>query len=177
MGTISVGIINSDNGHCVTFNGKPIAGMQPDRNGQTGGVLWQGVPVRRIIRTLPPHKGGVLPLELFTEWLAGGERGLSSEAIVQRLTGVPINTGRPEGATETPSDPSDFRRCVELLEQVPEARPHLRLMADVSPAWERITANWDDLENLLAMEMRRPDGKAPQLYARLHQLNRTEGDE
>ena len=114
--------------------------------------------------------GAVLPIGLFAVWLAAGERGLSSEAIVQRLTGIKVNTGRDEGAVEPPHDPSDFRRCVELLESVPPARTYLPLMADVSPQWARIVDAWDELENLLSEEEHRTDGKAPRLYRRLKQL-------
>ena len=124
------------------------------------------------LTVLPSRPGAVLPIELFAVWLAAGERGLSSEAIVQRLTGIKVNTGRHEGAVEHPHDPSDFRRCVELLKVVPLARTYLPLMADVSPQWARIVADWDDLERLLAEESQRPDGRAPRLYHRLKQLER-----
>ena len=122
------------------------------------------------LKVLPSRPGAVLPIELFAVWLAAGERGLSSEAIVQRLTGIKVNTGRDEGAVEHPHDPSDFRRCVELLESVPPARTYLPLMADVSPQWARIVDAWDELENLLSEEEHRADGKAPHLYQRLKQL-------
>ena len=122
------------------------------------------------LTVLPPRPGAVLPIGLFAVWLAAGERGLSSEAIVQRLTGIKVNTGRHEGAVEPPHDPSDFRRCVELLKAVPLARTYLPLMADVSPQWARIVDAWDELENLLSEEEHRTDGKAPRLYRRLKQL-------
>ena len=123
------------------------------------------------LTVLPSRPGAVLPIELFAVWLASGERGLSSEAIVQRLTGVKVNTGRDEGAVEPPHDPSDFRRCVELLESVPLARTYLPLMADVSPQWARIVNAWNELEQLLSEEEHRTDGKAPHLYQRLKQLD------
>lgn len=117
--------------------------------------------------------GSPMRIELFAGWLANGERGLSSEAIVQRLTGVPVDVDeltRPNGVTDYPHDSGDFRRCVELLKRVPEARRHLPLMADVSPQWAAIVSHWDELERLLEEESARPDGLAPKLYRRLREL-------
>lgn len=87
---------------------------------------------------------GTLPLTLFTHWLASGERGLSSEAIVSRLTGEKV--GRPwDTGKDHPHDPSDFRRCQKLLDAVPLARLAFPAMRDVSPQWARLVDAWDDI--------------------------------
>lgn len=92
---------------------------------------------------------GSLPLNLFYGWLATGARGISSEAIVSHLTGVPIS-GRL-GLRE-PCDPSDFRRCELLLRAVPLARLALPAMRTVSPIWGQLVDHWDELVDLIEEE-------------------------
>lgn len=112
-----------------------------------------------------------LPLERFANWLADGERGMSSESIMRAATG-----GKPGrwGWTE-PLDGGDFRRCELLLAEVPEARDAAfpRLAAE-SPVWAALIARWDDITELLDEEV--PDrstarrGKAPSAYRLITQL-------
>ena len=87
---------------------------------------------------------GTLPLTLFTHWLASGERGLSSEAIVSRLTGEKVGRSYGHGK-DYPHDPGDFRRCQKLLDAVPLARLAFPAMREVSPQWARLVDAWDDI--------------------------------
>ena len=103
------------------------------------------------------------------EWLANGEQGISSKAIVSHLTGINF-VGR--WGKQPPYDPSDLRRCMLLLEQCPELRPELHRMADVSPVWATLVAEWDDIITLLKEEMKRSDGMAPQTYYRIEAMRR-----
>ena len=113
----------------------------------------------------------------FNEWLAGRERGLSSEAIVERLTGVPVSGryGGQRSSLNYPHDPSDFRRCEMLLRQVVVASIGFPLMADVSPEWKVLVENWSAL--VAIGEAENPDifttrarGDASNLYARMREL-------
>jgi hypothetical protein len=120
--------------------------------------------------------GGLLPTGAFTMWLAQGDRGMSSEAIVTRLTGVPISR---RSRSDIPYDPSDFRRCELLLRQVPLARLAFNAMRDVSPAWNRLVDAWAELVALGESEVpdafnseRTANGKAPLMYARMAELRR-----
>jgi hypothetical protein len=121
----------------------------------------------------------LLPLTVFTGWLASGERGLSSETIVSRLTGAPV--GRPSkfGPVE-PRDPADFRRCERLLREVPLARFTFERMRDVSPVWSWLVDEWDDLVALLeeeapgSIDASWPTGSAPRLYERMKKIRRGE---
>ncbi|AUS31696.1 hypothetical protein C1M55_12010 [Rhodococcus qingshengii] len=113
-----------------------------------------------------------LPLELFTHWLETGERGISSEAIVNKLTGFYV--GQPS-ACDYPYDPSDFRRCERLLRAVPEAREHLNVVATKGPVWAGLVAEWDYLVELGEADV--PDmfgawakGKATRLYDRMRDI-------
>ena len=84
-------------------------------------------------------------------WIRSGERGLSSEAIVDHLARHPLASAR--GRISHPYDPADLRRCVLLLDAVPTLRPLMPRMADVSPEWAALVARWDELEDSLRREM------------------------
>lgn len=112
-------------------------------------------------------------IEHFVHWLASGSRGRSSEAIVGRLTGVPV--GRPPTTRhDYPYDPDDFQRCERLLRAVPLARSALPLMRDVSPEWAGLVDDWDNLADLLESEIPGVyDGKhgcAPKTYERMRAI-------
>jgi hypothetical protein len=75
-------------------------------------------------------------------------------AMFRRFTGV-----RPEGLVADsfaahPQDADDLGRCRLLLEAVPEFTARLQGMADVSPVWASIVANWAELCELM-------DGEVP----------------
>ncbi len=92
-----------------------------------------------------------LPLTYFTTWLASGQRGLSSEAIVANLTGQQV--GRwPGGKNNYPLDPDDFRRCQLLLRSHPEAAAAFGQMRSVSPEWERLVDAWDEIHATIEAE-------------------------
>lgn len=101
--------------------------------------------------------GGMHISEDLLNWLAKGERGLSSESIVQHLTGFPA-LGAHWGMS-TPMDASDLRRCILLLEQVPELAPRIGEMAAVSGQWAEIVEVWHEL--LDAMNEDCPTWRAP----------------
>ena len=113
----------------------------------------------------------LLPLSAFAAWLAAGERGLSSESIVAKLTGHRVGS---HNRGDHPWDAGDFRRCILLLDAVPAAREHLTGMADVSPEWAALTTEWGHLEASLRDEAggdltdRRTH--APRTSARIHAL-------
>ena len=98
-------------------------------------------------------------------WLRDGDVGISSAAIVTKLTGFNICKSDDMFA---PSDPSDFLRCIKLLECVPEFKPRLVEMSGVSHRWKVIVDNWDELESILLEEL--PTGKAPKTYMRMTEL-------
>lgn len=76
------------------------------------------------------------------KWLASGERGISSNTIFTRLTGIDALEGWGGGH---PYDPSDFRRCQLLLEALPELVPLFPKMADVSNEWKDLVYLWADI--------------------------------
>lgn len=83
------------------------------------------------------------------EWLAHGERGISSETIFSALTGVDALRG---GWQSHPHDPSDLGRCIKLLDSVPELQPLMYKMMHVSPHWFGLMSRWDELVALYRHE-------------------------
>lgn len=104
------------------------------------------------------------------EWLATGFHGISSMTIFKRLTGV-----KPPSLSHEhhPSDPDDLGRCRRLLDQVPDLHARLNEMADVSPVWQKLVAEWEALCRLMdseAPDWRNGKGAAPKTYARMKEL-------
>jgi hypothetical protein len=91
-----------------------------------------------------------LPLVVFVNWLANGERGMSSEAMVAHMTGQQI--GRTRNRGDYPWDLDDFRRCELLLREVPPARTVLHDMREVSPTWARVVDAWDEIVALVEQD-------------------------
>lgn len=115
-----------------------------------------------------------LPVEVFAQWLATGERGLSSEAIVSHLTGQQV--GRWANG-DYPHDVGDFRRCELLLRSVPAARIRFHGMARVNAVWAALVPAWYEIVALIESEV--PDafvsgywrgGSAPKAYTRIREL-------
>lgn len=73
------------------------------------------------------------------EWLAVGERGMSSETLFQHLTGRYVR-----GGTEAhhPYDTDDVRRCRLMLEKCPEIAAKFAGARTLSPTWARLVDAW-----------------------------------
>ena len=97
-------------------------------------------------------------------WLACGERGASSDTMFTHLTGVDAG-----GGDHFPWDPADFRRCLLLLEQVPELRDQLPKMATVSTEWAGLVRDWSKISAAFLIECKnilnpKPGSQAPNTY-------------
>jgi hypothetical protein len=90
--------------------------------------------------------------EAATRWLGSGERGISSNFIFNQLTGIDSMGGWDTERNCYPYDPSDFRRCQLLLEQVPELQATFGDMALVSDEWARLVKSWPDIIAALDQE-------------------------
>ncbi|WP_318636719.1 hypothetical protein [Methanosarcina sp.] len=67
-----------------------------------------------------------------------------------------------------PSDPSDFGRCMKLLNQVPEFRRRLSEMKEVSEVWSHLVDNWDEFEKLFYEEC--DTGRCSRLFERMKEM-------
>lgn len=101
------------------------------------------------------------PAESLTHWLVYGERGVSSNTIVSYLMGSPP---APPGFHDHPYDPADLRRCLLLLEQVPDLMQIFPRMATCSPVWAALVKQWSELRALLDQEV--PDWREPNVYGK-----------
>ena len=101
-------------------------------------------------------------------WLHSDQTGMSSKYMCSQLS----NACSAEPAH--PHDPSDFGRCLGLLNAAPELREKIGRMRDCGPVWTALVDNWSELERLYHEEL--PTGLAPKCYARMRELiDATEG--
>ena len=79
------------------------------------------------------------------EWLAVGEHGLSSATLFWKVTGVRPGYLRDydEDWVHHPHDPSDFNRCLLLIDMAPEIGAGLPVMRAASPEWAALVDHWD----------------------------------
>lgn len=81
-------------------------------------------------------------------WMASGERGISSETIVSHIWGLPP----PRWGGSHPHDPDDLKRCLKLLEASPETKARFSEMQTCSPQWRALLKRWDELERMFLEE-------------------------
>lgn len=99
-------------------------------------------------------------------WHSRGAVGLSSETIYRALTGV------AQYSPSVPHDPSDFWRCKQLLDLIPEWRSQLDRVAAEVPAFSPFVERWDEMEKLYEEEA--PTGRCLKLYKLMQQLQEPE---
>jgi hypothetical protein len=76
-------------------------------------------------------------------WASGDDTGVSSKAILKVMTGQTISDDYCH-----PHDSQDLGRCVRLLDIIPEWRPRIGEMSNVSDEWAALSAVWPELEAL-----------------------------
>lgn len=82
------------------------------------------------------------------KWLANGETGLSSKTMA-----FVIGFGVVPKRVSYPHDPSDLRRCMQLLDIAPEMCLYLDKMSEIHPVWAEIVNNWEELESVYHAEI------------------------
>lgn len=104
-------------------------------------------------------------------WLTHGDRGTSSNAMVEAFEDYPKGLLLGVFGVRFPThphDPSDFNRCYKLLEAVPGYREQLYKMSSKSAEWKTLVEHWSELEEMLLEE--RKTGSSPKLYKRMQEL-------
>lgn len=104
-----------------------------------------------------------------TQWLATGEKGLSSETMFEVLSGMKTC----EHGYRHPYDPADFARCRKLIETIPAYERRISEMGKISKQWKAIVDNWDKLCAMMdeeAPEWRTHKGRAPKTYEFMRKL-------
>ena len=82
------------------------------------------------------------------DWLANGSTGASSVCLALAALGVDQRKGYPY-----PLDPSDFGRCLLLIEAAPIAKPGLQDLALVSEPWNALCQHWNEIAVTLRSEV------------------------
>jgi hypothetical protein len=106
---------------------------------------------------------GLLP------WLRSDSTGLSSRymaSVLSAANGTRMHCGKTceaDGTPCVPCDPSDFGRCIGLLDSCPPLRQHLPKLAEGhGPIWKELAERWDELEALYREDF--PTGESARLY-------------
>lgn len=94
------------------------------------------------------------------EWLRIGERGLSSNALCQRIFGLPLDAGK-----QHPRDVDDLHHCIAFLDAT-SAHDKVSIMQDLSPSWARLVRVWEYLVFHYREELQHGEA-APKTYALL----------
>lgn len=99
-------------------------------------------------------------------WMENGNKGRSSIAMFDVFDGRKIP--HIDNDLMPPADPSDFKRCHDLLCAIPEFRDRLPEMKKVSPVWEKLVDNWEKLTELLEEQVK--TGKPNGMYELMKEL-------
>lgn len=84
--------------------------------------------------------------EAFVEWLYRGQRGVSSDYIAHRVTGIPAKARQG-----FPHDSADFKRCLDVIASLKGAKPEsdvMDVMASDCDQWKNLSLNWDILKDM-----------------------------
>jgi len=106
-----------------------------------------------------------------TQWLASGQRGLSSEAMA--LCALGMQQRKPWTGKEHPHDPADLNRCILLVDAAPGIKAHFDKIAELSSSWARIIAHWEELRDLFIAEVGynwSTRESAPRTYDRMQEI-------
>lgn len=96
-------------------------------------------------------------IEKIKYWQANGEVGCSSETMA--LTAKFALEGREnQGQNYYPYDADDLKRCIKLVEAVPEIKDHFPVIAKLSRQWRNVVENWESLVQSAYNEFGKPLG-------------------
>ncbi|MNE36552.1 hypothetical protein [Enterobacter sp. 638] len=101
-------------------------------------------------------------------WQSKGNVGVSSATMASIALG--LNKSFYHERFGAPSDPADLRRCMLLVEEIPEIKDSFPLIAKKVRRFAPILHEWDELVAILKRELKRPDKRAPETYERMKQL-------
>lgn len=106
-------------------------------------------------------------LKKIIKWFSLEDRGISSKAMAYAVAGIKPDVELFE-FDNYPVDPADFKRCINFLIAVPEARAHMCEIAKLSPAWAELIANWAELESIYIEES--GSDRSSKLYKRMQEI-------
>ncbi len=104
------------------------------------------------------------------EWLASDRTGVSSKAMAFAAVGI---VNKRSFGNSTPSDPSDFNRCLMLVDQVPEIKHQFDEIAKLSDKWALLISKWEIIEKSFLDEVGFnwcKGDRAPKTYKLMHTI-------
>ncbi len=108
-----------------------------------------------------------MPQDKEIEWEDYGE---SSLTILSSIVGI------KKKEPNIPLDPSDFKRCIHLLQCLPKDSPDdldiIKKTSEIYPIWKPYYDNWDKMVKLYLEETKQETSfsKAPKLYKFMQEL-------
>lgn len=84
------------------------------------------------------------------QWLASGDTGMSSKAIMLWLS---AGVKEDRWGAATPGDPADLGRCLRLLERIPEWKERIGEMAGAGGYWPTFVRRWDEMADSMEREV------------------------
>ena len=102
------------------------------------------------------------------QWQAKGHVGVSSATMASIALGLKRNIYGSR--FDAPSDPSDLKRCMLLVEEIPEIKDAFPAIAEECKQFAPIIDEWDSLISLLKKEISLDTGRAPETYKRMKEL-------
>ncbi|EBH8908926.1 hypothetical protein [Salmonella enterica] len=102
------------------------------------------------------------------KWQTKGHVGISSATMAAIALGLEKNFYH--GLFDAPRDPADLRRCMMLVDEIPEIKDSFPLIAKKVKRFSPILREWDSLIALLKFELKRPDKRAPKTYKWIKEL-------
>ncbi|EBI7575638.1 hypothetical protein APP39_002229 [Salmonella enterica subsp. enterica serovar Minnesota] len=102
------------------------------------------------------------------KWQTKGHVGISSATMASIALG--LEKSFYHGRFDAPSDPADLRRCMMLVDEIPEIKDSFPLIAKKVKRFSPILREWDSLIALLKLELKRPDKRAQKTYKWIKEL-------
>lgn len=84
------------------------------------------------------------------QWISAGEHCWASKTMFWVLLGQPMNAS--PWPVNYPMDPGALRRCMLVIEQVPELSGRICEMGFLCPEWHAIAARWAELTETFVRE-------------------------
>ncbi|SUG89888.1 Uncharacterised protein [Salmonella enterica subsp. enterica] len=86
------------------------------------------------------------------KWQTKGHVGISSATMASIALG--LEKSFYHGRFDAPSDPADLRRCMMLVDEIPEIKDSFPLIAKKVKRFSPILREWDSLIALLKLDLR-----------------------
>jgi hypothetical protein len=82
-------------------------------------------------------------------WLSDEDSDVGESSKCMAFTAV----GNSSKYGWTPSDPSDFNRCLKLIKEIPEIKLSFDKISSLNKHWKSVIDNWDLLEKTFIDEV------------------------